>query len=48
MSMCLSFFSAKDSGSVKKARDLLNHHAFGTDLAQGMSQARRRVNKDIS
>jgi hypothetical protein len=23
---------------VKKARDLLNHHAFGTELGQGMSQ----------
>lgn len=32
------FFSAKDSGSVKKTKDLLNHHAFGTDPGKGMSQ----------
>ena len=34
----LQFYSAKDSGSVKKTRDLLNFHAFGTDPGKGMSQ----------
>ena len=31
-------FSAKDTGLVKKARDLLNHHAFNTDPGKGVSQ----------
>ena len=35
-SLC-ALSSAKDSGSVKKARDLLNHLAFGTEVLSGMS-----------
>ena len=35
---CIVVFSAMDSGLVKKAKDLLNHHAFGTDPSKGMSQ----------
>ncbi len=34
----LSPFSAKDSGLVKKVRDLLSHQAFGSDPPSGMSQ----------
>ena len=32
------FFSAMDSGLVKKAKDLLGHHAFGNDSVKGVSQ----------
>lgn len=31
-------FSAMDSGLVKKAKDLLNHYAFGADPVKGVSQ----------
>jgi len=31
-------FSAKDSGLLRKTRDLLNHHAFNLDPPSGMSQ----------
>ena len=30
--------STKDSGLVKKARDLLSHHAFGAEPGKGVSQ----------
>ena len=34
----LQFYSAKDPGLVKKARDLLSHHGFNTPPGKGMSQ----------
>ena len=34
----LQFYSAMDSGLVKKARDLLSHHAFDSPPAKGVSQ----------
>ena len=34
----LQFYSAKDVGLAKKARDLLSHHAFGTEPVKGVSQ----------
>jgi len=34
----LQFYSAKDPGLVKKARDLLSHFAFSTPAVKGMSQ----------
>eukprot|EP00095_Tigriopus_kingsejongensis_P007133 maker-scaffold687_size111633-snap-gene-0.25 protein:Tk07133 transcript:maker-scaffold687_size111633-snap-gene-0.25-mRNA-1 annotation:"cytoplasmic dynein 2 light intermediate chain 1" len=34
----LQFYSAKDSGSVKKAKDVLSHLAFGTEANRGVSQ----------
>lgn len=34
----LQFYSAKDPGLVKKARDLLSHFAFSSAAAKGMSQ----------
>ena len=38
LKVCPVSTSAKDSGLVKKARDLLGHHAFGTEAGTGMSQ----------
>ncbi len=35
------FYSAKDTGLLKKTRDLLSHLAFATDPPSGMSQARK-------
>ena len=32
------YFSAMDSGLVKKAKYLLGHHAFGNDPVKGVSQ----------
>ena len=32
------FFSAMDSGLVRKAKDILNHLAFGSDPVKGVSQ----------
>ena len=34
----LQFYSAMDSGLVKKAKDLLGHHAFGNDPVKGDEQ----------
>jgi len=34
----LQFYSARDSGLVKKARDLLSHHGFASPPGKGMSQ----------
>lgn len=34
----LQFYSATDSGLVKKARDVLSHHAFGSEAGKGVSQ----------
>lgn len=34
----LQFYSSKDSGSVKKAKDLLSQLAFGTEPNKGVSQ----------
>ena len=34
----LQFYTAQDTGLVKKARDLLSHQAFDTPPAKGVSQ----------
>ena len=34
----LQFYSARDAGLVKKARDLLSHHAFSAEPGKGVSQ----------
>jgi len=34
----LQFYSAMDSGLLKKAKDILSYHAFGTDPVKGVSQ----------
>ena len=37
----LQFYSAREPGLVKKARDLLSHHGFNTPPGKGMSQVRQ-------
>ena len=34
----VTFFSALDSGLLKKAKDLLSYHGFDADLVKGVSQ----------
>ena len=40
--LCMHFFvssiSAMDSGLVRKAKEILNYHAFGSDPVKGVSQ----------
>ena len=38
MHFFVSYISAMDSGLVRKAKEILNYHAFGSDPVKGVSQ----------